>query len=170
MAYVSQDVVMFNDTVANNIALGAELDLTKMWKALSAAHLDDFVRGLPQQENTWVGHNATQLSGGQRQRLAIARAIYKNAPILILDEATSALDTASEQSVKNALKELMQGRTSLVIAHRLSTIEHADVIVVMQHGHIVEMGSHTDLLALNGTYKALYHSTVKDSDPGDGSQ
>ena len=163
MAYVSQDVVMFNDSVANNIALGAELDSAKMWKALSAANLDDFVRGLPQQENTWVGHNATQLSGGQRQRLAIARAIYKNSPILILDEATSALDTASEQSVKHALKELMHGRTSLVIAHRLSTIEHADVIVVMQHGQIVEMGTHTDLLARQGTYKALYHSTVKDN-------
>ena len=159
MAYVSQDVVMFNDTVANNIALGSDVQSDRIWQALEASDLDSFVRGLPQQENTWVGHNATQFSGGQRQRLAIARAIYKNAPILILDEATSALDTASEQSVKNALKVLMQGRTSLVIAHRLSTIEHADVIVVLQRGRIVEMGSHQDLLALNGSYTALYQTS-----------
>jgi len=159
MAYVSQDVVMFNDTVANNIALGSDVHSDRIWQALEASDLDSFVRGLPQQENTWVGHNATQFSGGQRQRLAIARAIYKNAPILILDEATSALDTASEQSVKNALKVLMQGRTSLVIAHRLSTIEHADVIVVLQRGRIVEMGSHQDLLALNGSYTALYQTS-----------
>ena len=159
MAYVSQDVVMFNDTVANNIALGSDVQFDRIWQALEASDLDSFVRGLPQQENTWVGHNATQFSGGQRQRLAIARAIYKNAPILILDEATSALDTASEQSVKNALKVLMQGRTSLVIAHRLSTIEHADVIVVLQRGRIVEMGSHQDLLALNGSYTALYQTS-----------
>ncbi|MEY2678501.1 MAG: lipid export permease/ATP-binding protein MsbA, partial [Pseudomonadota bacterium] len=140
VAYVSQDVVMFNDTVAHNIALGETVDTARVWKALEAANLGDFVRGLPQQENTLVGHNATQLSGGQRQRLAIARAIYKDAPILILDEATSALDTASEQAVKDALQVLMQGRTSLVIAHRLSTIEHADLIVVMQSGSIVETG------------------------------
>ena len=159
MAYVSQDVVMFNDTVANNIALGSDVHSDRIWQALEASDLDSFVRGLPQQENTWVGHNATQFSGGQRQRLAIARAIYKNAPILILDEATSALDTASEQSVKNALKVLMQGRTSLVIAHRLSTIEHAYVIVVLQRGRIVEMGSHQDLLALNGSYTALYQTS-----------
>lgn len=106
-----------------------------------------------------VGHNATQLSGGQRQRLAIARAIYKDAPILILDEATSALDTHSEQAVKNALSHLMQGRTSLVIAHRLSTIEHADVIVVMQAGEIVEMGQHQDLMLAGGVYEKLYKST-----------
>jgi subfamily B ATP-binding cassette protein MsbA len=106
-----------------------------------------------------VEEYGANLSGGQRQRLAIARALYKNAPILILDEATSALDTASEQSVKNALKVLMQGRTSLVIAHRLSTIEHADVIVVLQRGRIVEMGSHQDLLALNGSYTALYQTS-----------
>ena len=158
MAFVSQDVVMFNDTVANNIALGSEVDTRRVWQALEASNLDSFVRGFPQQENTWVGHNATQFSGGQRQRLAIARAIYKDAPILILDEATSALDTASEQSVKNALKVLMQGRTSLVIAHRLSTIEHADVIVVMQRGRIVEMGRHEQLLASGGAYAKLYAS------------
>ncbi|MEY4440342.1 MAG: lipid export permease/ATP-binding protein MsbA [Pseudomonadota bacterium] len=156
VAYVSQDVVMFNDTVAQNIALGETVDTERVWKALEAANLGDFVRGLPQQENTLVGHNATQLSGGQRQRLAIARAIYKDAPILILDEATSALDTASEQAVKDALQVLMQGRTSLVIAHRLSTIEHADLIVVMQAGSIVETGTHTQLIAQGGAYAALY--------------
>jgi subfamily B ATP-binding cassette protein MsbA len=106
-----------------------------------------------------VGHNATQLSGGQRQRLAIARALYKDAPVLILDEATSALDTASEQAVKNALKTLMQGRTSLVIAHRLSTIEHADVIVVMQAGEVVEMGTHAELMNRQGSYAALHTAT-----------
>ena len=158
MAYVSQDVVMFNDTVAHNIALGSDVNEGRIWEALQAANLDSFVRGLPQQENTWVGHNATQFSGGQRQRLAIARAIYKNAPILILDEATSALDSASEHAVKTALKALMHNRTSLVIAHRLSTIEHANVIVVMQRGRIVEMGQHDQLLASGGVYAKLYLS------------
>jgi subfamily B ATP-binding cassette protein MsbA len=159
VAYVSQDVVMFNDTVAHNIALGEELDHARLWRALEAANLADYVRALPEQEHTQVGHNATQLSGGQRQRLAIARALYKDAPILILDEATSALDTASEQAVKNALKTLMQGRTSLVIAHRLSTIEHADVIVVMQAGEVVEMGTHEALLATHGVYAKLHTSS-----------
>ena len=159
VAYVSQDVVMFNDTVAQNIALGETVDTARVWSALEAANLGDFVRSLPSQENTLVGHNATQLSGGQRQRLAIARAIYKDAPILILDEATSALDTTSEQAVKDALNVLMQGRTSLVIAHRLSTIEHADLIVVMQAGSIVEMGPHQSLLAAGGVYAQLHKST-----------
>lgn len=158
MAYVSQDVVMFNDTVAHNIALGSAVDTARIWQALEASNLADFVRELPQQENTWVGHNATQFSGGQRQRLAIARAIYKNAPILILDEATSALDSASELAVKTALKALMHNRTSLVIAHRLSTIEHADVIVVMQRGRIVEIGKHEQLLLSGGAYAMLHSS------------
>ncbi len=164
VAYVSQEVVMFNDTVAHNIALGETVDTARVWKALEAANLGDFVRGLPQQENTLVGHNATQLSGGQRQRLAIARAIYKDAPILILDEATSALDTASEQAVKDALQVLMQGRTSLVIAHRLSTIEHADLIVVMQSGSIVETGTHAQLMARGGPYAALYKVAAQSAD------
>ena len=159
IAFVSQDVVMFNDSVAQNIALGETVDTARVWNALEAANLGNFVRGLPQQENTLVGHNATQLSGGQRQRLAIARAIYKDAPILILDEATSALDTTSEQAVKDALQVLMQGRTSLVIAHRLSTIEHADLIVVMQAGCIVETGTHQSLLADSGIYAQLCKST-----------
>jgi subfamily B ATP-binding cassette protein MsbA len=162
VAYVSQDVVMFNDTVAHNIALGDDvaLDTARLWRALEAANLADFVRALPAQEHTLVGHNATQLSGGQRQRLAIARALYKDAPVLILDEATSALDTASEQAVKHALKTLMQGRTSLVIAHRLSTIEHADAIVVMKEGQVVETGTHEALLAKNGVYASLYTPSV----------
>lgn len=160
MAYVSQDVVMFNDSIANNIALGDEVDHQRLWNALQAANLADFVKALPQQEHTTVGHNATELSGGQRQRLAIARALYKNAAILILDEATSALDNASEQLVKDALHNLMQNRTSIVIAHRLSTIEHADVIVVMQAGQIVEMGSHTALMSKHGAYAALHASAT----------
>ena len=164
VAYVSQDVVMFNDTVAQNIALGETIDTARVWKAIEAANLGDFVRALPHQENTLVGHNATQLSGGQRQRLAIARAIYKDAPILILDEATSALDTASEQAVKDALHVLMQGRTSLVIAHRLSTIEHADLIVVMQAGSIVETGTHKQLMARSGAYAALYKVAAQSTD------
>lgn len=164
VAYVSQDVVMFNDTVAANIALGDSIDTPRVWAALEAANLGDFVRALPQQENTVVGHNATQLSGGQRQRLAIARAIYKDAPILILDEATSALDTASEQAVKDALQVLMRGRTSLVIAHRLSTIEHADLIVVMQSGHVVETGTHSQLMAHGGAYAALYQVAAQSAD------
>ncbi len=161
MAYVSQDVVMFNDSIANNIALGDKLDTERLWHALQAANLAEFVKALPQQEHTTVGHNATELSGGQRQRLAIARALYKNAAILILDEATSALDNASEQLVKDALHNLMQNRTSIVIAHRLSTIEHADVIVVMQAGHIVEMGSHSALMAQHGAYAALHASAMQ---------
>jgi len=162
LAFVSQDVIMFNESVAQNIALGLDIDTHKVWAALEAANLADFVRSLPQQEQTLVGHNAMQLSGGQRQRLAIARAIYKNAPILILDEATSALDTSSEQAVKDALQVLMQGRTSLVIAHRLSTIEHADLIVVMQAGHIVETGTHSQLIAQGGAYAALYQVAAQD--------
>ena len=164
VAYVSQDVVMFNDTVAQNIALGETPDKARVWKALEAANLVDFVRGLPHQEDTVVGHNAAQLSGGQRQRLAIARAIYKDAPILILDEATSALDTTSEQAVKDALHVLMQGRTSLVIAHRLSTIEHADLIVVMQAGSIVETGTHNQLMTQGGAYAALYKVAAQSTD------
>ncbi len=165
VAYVSQDVVMFNDTVAQNIALGDAVDTARVWRALEAANLGDFVRSLPKQEHTLVGHNATQLSGGQRQRLAIARAIYKDAPILILDEATSALDTTSERAVKEALQVLMQGRTSLVIAHRLSTIEHSDLIVVMQAGTIIETGTHTQLMAKGGAYAALYQVASQRQDP-----
>jgi subfamily B ATP-binding cassette protein MsbA len=114
------------------------------------------VAAMPHGMDTLVGHNAAELSGGQRQRLAIARALYKNAPILILDEATSALDTGSERLVQQALQRVMKGRTTLVVAHRLSTIEHADRVVVMQHGHIVEQGSHAELLKADGLYARLH--------------
>jgi subfamily B ATP-binding cassette protein MsbA len=156
---VSQDVVMFNDTIAANVALGAEIDRQRVREALVAANLDSHINALPQGIDTLVGHNATQLSGGQRQRLAIARAIYKDAPILILDEATSALDTESEQAVKGALARLMVGRTTLVIAHRMSTIEHADRIVVMDQGSIVESGTHQELLANQSSYARLHSIT-----------
>ena len=154
-SFVSQDVVMFNDTVAANVALGVVVDRTRVLQALEAANLADYVQSLPAGIDTPVGHNATQLSGGQRQRLAIARALYKDAPILVLDEATSALDTESEQAVKSALQRLMAGRTTLIVAHRLSTIEHADTIVVMSAGRIVETGSHAQLLRAGGAYARL---------------
>ncbi len=154
-AMVSQDVVMFNDTIAANVALGSVIDEQRVHECLAAANLSEHIAALPQGIHTVAGHNATQLSGGQRQRLAIARALYKNAPILILDEATSALDTESERLVQDALQRLMQGRTTLVIAHRLSTIEHADRVVVMERGKIVEQGSHTQLMAAGGLYARL---------------
>jgi subfamily B ATP-binding cassette protein MsbA len=156
-AMVSQDVVMLNDSVAANIALGQAIDRLKVQKCLDAANLASHIERLPQGMDTLLGHNATQLSGGQRQRLAIARALYKDAPILILDEATSALDNESERWVQEALQNLMQGRTTLIIAHRLSTIEHADRVVVMEKGEIVEQGRHADLLQQGGAYARLQH-------------
>ena len=155
-SFVSQDVVMFSDTVAANVALGEAPDPARVMAALQAAHLTDWASALPQGIDTPVGHNASTLSGGQRQRLAIARALYKNAPIVILDEATSALDTESEQAVKSALAKLTAGRTTLIIAHRLSTIEHADEIVVMHQGRIVERGTHAQLIAVSGHYARLH--------------
>ena len=155
-ALVSQDVVLFNDTVAANIALGSVPDHERVLAALKGAHLLDFVQTLPQGLNSLIGHNGSQLSGGQRQRMAIARALYKDAPVLILDEATSALDSESERAVQSALDELMRGRTTLVIAHRLSTIEHAHRIVVLEAGRVAEQGSHADLLAAGGLYARLH--------------
>jgi ATP-binding cassette, subfamily B, bacterial MsbA len=164
---VSQHVVMLNDTISHNVALGVNsntktsldnsaIDRDKVLQCLEAARLGSFIAELPQGIDTTVGHNAVQLSGGQRQRLAIARALYKDAPILILDEATSALDAESERAVQEALQILMKNRTTLVIAHRLSTVEHADRIVVMEAGKIIEIGSHAKLLADNGFYAKLY--------------
>jgi subfamily B ATP-binding cassette protein MsbA len=165
-AMVSQDVVMLNDTLAANVALGAAVDRGRVERCIAAANLADHVAGLPQGIDTVLGHNATQLSGGQRQRLAIARALYKDAPVLLLDEATSALDTESERLVQDALQRLMQGRTTLIVAHRLSTIQHADRVVVMERGRIAEQGSHAQLMALDGLYARLQNNAVRVTPPG----
>jgi len=160
IAFVSQDVILFNDTIAANVAYGASgqdgIDRGRVMEALEAANLVALIKELPEGVDSMIGDNGNRLSGGQRQRLAIARAIYKDAPILILDEATSALDSESERQVQDALDRLMAGRTTLVIAHRLSTIEHASRIVVLEHGQIVENGSHEDLIKKDGLYANLH--------------
>lgn len=164
IALVSQEVTLFNATIAHNIAYGrlksaSERDIIE---AAEAAHAMEFIRPLPQGLNTLVGENGVLLSGGQRQRLAIARALLKNAPILILDEATSSLDTESERYIQAGLERLMRARTTLVIAHRLSTIEKADIIIVLHAGRIVEQGKHAELLARNGHYAALHKMQFRD--------
>jgi subfamily B ATP-binding cassette protein MsbA len=157
MGFVTQEVVLFNDTVKNNIAYGrTDVDEASVVAAAKAANAHDFISALPNAYDTEIGESGVLLSGGQRQRLAIARALFKDPPILILDEATSALDTESERLVQNALEHLMQGRTTLVIAHRLSTIRSADKIVVLDRGAIVESGPHEELLARRGVYRKLY--------------
>jgi subfamily B ATP-binding cassette protein MsbA len=157
IALVSQDVVLFNDSIRNNIAYGAvNASDQQILDAIAAADLASFVDSCPDGIDTVIGDRGVRLSGGQRQRIAIARAVLKNAPILILDEATSALDTHAEASVKTAIDRLRQGRTTLVVAHRLSTIVDANRIIVIKEGQIVEQGSHSELLQQGGVYAGLY--------------
>jgi len=157
IAVVTQDVILFNDTIRNNIACGrAGATAADVEEAAKHAHAHDFIMEKPGGYETGIGEKGVTLSGGQRQRLSIARAILKNAPILILDEATSSLDNESERMVQAALDELMKGRTTICIAHRLSTVRHADVILVLDHGRIVETGRHEELLALEGVYHKLH--------------
>jgi subfamily B ATP-binding cassette protein MsbA len=158
IALVSQDVVLFDDTIAANIAYGAQrgASIERIREAADAAYLLPFIESLPQGFETRIGENAVKLSGGQRQRLSIARALLKDAPILLLDEATSALDSESERFIQASLQRLMKGRTTFVVAHRLSTIERADRIVVLEHGRVVEIGSHGELIGRGGLYARLH--------------
>ena len=164
IALVSQEVVLFNDTIAGNIAYGAlaAADRDAIVRAAQAAHAMEFIEQLPQGLDTRLGESGTLLSGGQRQRLAIARALLKDAPLLILDEATSALDSESERVIQDALKEVMKDRTTLVIAHRLSTIENADQVIVLRRGRVIEQGTHDELIAHNGAYARLYQTQFSD--------
>ena len=156
MGIVTQDSILFNDSVRKNVALGHnEIDEVKLKKALEISNSYEFVKDMVGDTNANVGESGSRLSGGQKQRLSIARAVYKNPPILILDEATSALDTESEKLVQDAINNLMQNRTSLVIAHRLSTIQKADRILVIKDGGIAEQGTHAELLTKDGVYKNL---------------
>jgi len=165
IAVVSQQVVLFNDSIANNIAYGfaGELSRAQLEMVAEKAHVMEFASQLPQGLDTEIGENGVTLSGGQRQRIAIARALLRQAPLLVLDEATSALDTESERKIQGALDELLKNRTNIVIAHRLSTIENADLILVMDQGRIVERGTHQSLLAQNGYYASLYKMQFGDS-------
>jgi len=155
---VTQETVLFNDTVRNNIAYGQpDVPMERIEAAAKAALAHDFILRMPEGYDTEIGERGARLSGGERQRLAIARAILKNAPLLVLDEATSSLDTESEAAVQAALANLMQGRTVLVIAHRLSTVRRADRIAVLERGSLTELGSHDELMTLGGTYHRLYN-------------
>lgn len=167
IAYVGQEIVLFNDTVAHNIAYGRLHDVTEeqIISAAKSAHAYEFIERMPEGLQTMVGEKGVMLSGGQRQRIAIARALLKNAPVLIMDEATSALDTESERYIQAALEELLKNRTTLVIAHRLSTIEKADLIVVMDDGEIVETGTHQELLSRNGHYASLHRLQFSEPAP-----
>ena len=157
MGIVSQESILFNDSIHNNIAFGLEnVSRERVIAAAKIANAHEFISQIPEGYDSNVGDRGSKLSGGQKQRISIARAILKNPPVLILDEATSALDTESERIVQDALNSLMQNRTSVIIAHRLSTIVHADEIIVMQQGEIIERGNHQQLLSNNGTYKKLY--------------
>jgi subfamily B ATP-binding cassette protein MsbA len=164
---VTQEVILFNDTVANNIAYGRfDPPKTKLFEVAEKAHALDFIKELPQGFNSLIGEGGVRLSGGQRQRIAIARALLRDAPILVLDEATSSLDTQSEREVQLALESLMRNRTTLVIAHRLSTIYRADRILVLDKGTIVEQGSHQELLKQAGLYRRLYELQFSDDASG----
>jgi subfamily B ATP-binding cassette protein MsbA len=154
---VSQDIILFHDTVRENIAFGnPDASREEIVQAAKLAYADEFIRQLPEQYDTVIGDRGLKLSGGQRQRIAIARAILKNPPIMILDEATSSLDSVSEALVQKALDTLMKGRTTIVIAHRLSTIEHADRILIIEKGRIMDIGTHEELIARNVIYRELY--------------
>jgi subfamily B ATP-binding cassette protein MsbA len=156
MGIVTQEPVLFNDTIFNNIAFGMEnVGEEQVMRAAEIANVHEFVSQMPESYQTNIGDRGVRLSGGQRQRISIARAVLKNPPVLILDEATSSLDTESERLVQEAIEKLMENRTSLVIAHRLSTIQHADEIIVLQQGEIVERGNHNTLMELNGVYRRL---------------
>jgi len=164
VALVTQNVTLFNDTVANNIAYGSMAGISReaIERAARDAYAMEFIEKMPQGLDTEIGENGVRLSGGQRQRLALARALLKDAPILILDEATSALDTESERYIQQVLNKIMKNRTTLVVAHRLSTIENADVILVMDKGEIIEQGSHKELIVKNGAYARLHGMQFKE--------
>jgi len=165
VSIVSQEIILFNDSILHNIAYGSldKIDIDRAKQAAVAAHVDEFVKNLPNKYDTQVGEKGVRLSGGQRQRIAIARALYKDSPILVLDEATSALDAKSERFVKDAMQKLMKNKTTLVIAHRLSTIEEASNILVLDKGRVIESGTHKELLEKNGTYATLYQNDSTNS-------